>query len=145
MPLVFAIYIPLRGTVSHETILLFVPPQPIFGIRYRSRNSIFCDDNLCYPVPIVRGGGGNFLDFFFMYCIQHCFICRPSYFTVSEDDGIEPRTVPIVRTYFSLEYVTALRNIIWCALQRHNTETRNKYSQKRNCAASVPISTFMCL
>jgi hypothetical protein len=28
-----------------------------------------------------------------MYCIQHCFIYRPSDFTVSEDDGIEPRTV----------------------------------------------------
>ena len=30
---------------------------------------------------------------FFIYCIQHCFICRPSDFTVSEDVGIEPRTV----------------------------------------------------
>ncbi len=28
-----------------------------------------------------------------MYCIQHCFICRPSDSTVSEDAGVEPRTV----------------------------------------------------
>ncbi len=29
-----------------------------------------------------------------VYSIQHCFICRPSDFTVSEDAaGIEPRTV----------------------------------------------------
>ncbi len=33
--------------------------------------------------------------FFFMYDIQHCFICRPSDSTVSEDAGIEPRTVAI--------------------------------------------------
>ena len=36
---------------------------------------------------------GIFLDFFSMYCIQHCFICRPSDSAVSEDAGIEPRTV----------------------------------------------------
>jgi hypothetical protein len=35
---------------------------------------------------------GN-LDFFSMYYIQHCVICRPSYYIVSEDAGIEPRTV----------------------------------------------------
>jgi hypothetical protein len=29
---------------------------------------------------------------FFMFFIQHCFICRPSDSTVSEDAGIEPRT-----------------------------------------------------
>jgi hypothetical protein len=35
-----------------------------------------------------------FLDFpFFVYDIQHCFICRNSDSTVSEDAGIEPRTV----------------------------------------------------
>jgi hypothetical protein len=28
-----------------------------------------------------------------MYDIPHCFICRPSDFTVSEDTEIEPRTV----------------------------------------------------
>jgi hypothetical protein len=33
------------------------------------------------------------LDFFVMYFIQHCFICLPSDSTVSEDAGIEPRTV----------------------------------------------------
>jgi hypothetical protein len=36
---------------------------------------------------------GGFLDFVSMYCIQHCFICRPSDFSVSEDAGIESRTV----------------------------------------------------
>ncbi len=30
---------------------------------------------------------------FFVYDIRHCFICRPSDPTVSEDAGIEPRTV----------------------------------------------------
>jgi hypothetical protein len=31
--------------------------------------------------------------FLLMYVIQHCFIWRPSDPTVSEDAGIEPRTV----------------------------------------------------
>jgi hypothetical protein len=34
----------------------------------------------------------NFLGFF-MYFIQHCFVCRSSDSTVSEDAGIEPRIV----------------------------------------------------
>jgi hypothetical protein len=34
-----------------------------------------------------------FFYFFSMYCIQHCFVCRPPDFTVSEDAGIEPRTI----------------------------------------------------
>ncbi len=37
---------------------------------------------------------GDFLDFF-MYDIQHCFICRLSDSTVSKDAEIEPRTVAI--------------------------------------------------
>jgi hypothetical protein len=37
---------------------------------------------------------GNFFEFFlFMYAINHFFICRPSYSTVSEYAGIEFRTV----------------------------------------------------
>jgi hypothetical protein len=36
----------------------------------------------------------GFLEFFlFNYVVQHCFICRPSDFSVSEDAGIESRTV----------------------------------------------------
>jgi hypothetical protein len=35
----------------------------------------------------------GFLGFFSMYCIQHCFICRLSDSTVSEDAGIESRIV----------------------------------------------------
>jgi hypothetical protein len=31
--------------------------------------------------------------FFFIYVIQHCFICHPSDSTASEDARIEPRTV----------------------------------------------------
>jgi hypothetical protein len=43
----------------------------------------------------TRNLKGVFLDFldFFMYDTQHCFICLPSDTTVSEDAGIEPRTV----------------------------------------------------
>ncbi len=37
--------------------------------------------------------GGFFWIFLSMYVIQHGFICRPSDSTVSEDAGIEPRTV----------------------------------------------------
>ncbi len=37
---------------------------------------------------------GDFLVVLFCsYCIQHCFICRPSDSTVPTDAGIEPRTV----------------------------------------------------
>ncbi len=35
----------------------------------------------------------GFVKIFYMYFIQHCFICRPSDSTVSEDAGIEPMTV----------------------------------------------------
>ncbi len=37
--------------------------------------------------------GGFFIFFSSMYCIQHCFICRPSDFTVSVDAGIKAMTV----------------------------------------------------
>jgi hypothetical protein len=33
--------------------------------------------------------------YFYMYDIQHCFVCRPSDSTVLKDAGIEPRIVAI--------------------------------------------------
>jgi hypothetical protein len=56
-----------------------------------------------------------------MYNIQHCFICRPSDFTVSEDAGIEPRKVA----------TTAL------AVRRSNHTAR---SHPQNSARSHPQS-----
>jgi hypothetical protein len=54
-------------------------------------------------VPVVDTGtgtyskGGIFLDLLlFIYVIQHCFIDCPTDSNVSEDAGIEPRTVATV-------------------------------------------------
>jgi hypothetical protein len=50
--------------------------------------------HLLVPVPVDQGKSNRgVLGFFSMYCIQHCFICRPSDSTVSEDAEIEPKTV----------------------------------------------------
>jgi hypothetical protein len=48
-----------------------------------------------FRCPATRGGHKIIIIIysFFLYCIQHCIICRPSDCTVSEDAGIEPRTV----------------------------------------------------
>jgi hypothetical protein len=43
-----------------------------------------------------------------MYDIQHCFICCLSDSTVSEDAGIEPRTVATIRHWLSDALTTRL-------------------------------------
>ncbi len=50
---------------------------------------------LCYHFPLYIFNKKYFFGrfFFLSYCIQHCFICRPSDSTVPTDAGIEPRTV----------------------------------------------------
>jgi hypothetical protein len=50
----------------------------------------------CSELQVLKGRKvflkGDILDFFFfMYDIQHSFICRSSDSTVSEDAGIDPR------------------------------------------------------
>ncbi len=67
-----------------------------------SQNSPKCRLGKCCNVPILFRSiyifffclNGGFLHFFlFLYDIQHCFIWHPSDSTVSEDAGIEPRTI----------------------------------------------------
>ncbi len=49
---------------------------------------------LSHKIDFKMLNGGFFWVFpFFMYDIQHCFICRPSDSTMSGDAGIEPGTV----------------------------------------------------
>jgi hypothetical protein len=60
------------------------------------------------PLHVVTAGKmkGDFLDFlFYMYDIQHCLICRPSNSSVSEDAGIEPRTVATTALTTRLELI----------------------------------------
>ncbi len=49
-----------------------------------------------FRCPATRGGHRIIIIIIFflsIYCIQHCFICRPSDSIVSQDAGIEPRTL----------------------------------------------------
>jgi hypothetical protein len=49
---------------------------------------------------------------FYMYDIQHCFVCHPSDSTVSKDAGIEPRTVATIRHLLSDSLATRLDLIL---------------------------------
>jgi hypothetical protein len=73
------------------------------------------DFHLCISCAsqVYRGlfiKGEIFLDlfFFFIVAIQHFFICRPSNSTVSEDAGIEPKTVAT----FALDALTTRLHLI---------------------------------
>jgi hypothetical protein len=82
--------------------------------------------------PTGRGSGrtgpglkteNSFQGFFFKYVIQHCFICRPSDSTVSEDAGIEPRTVATL-------VLTARRS-------NHSARSRQLIQQNSHCVSKV--------
>jgi len=59
------------------------------GLTYNNLYEYLTEEPFGYFVIVQMG---IILDFV-MYVIQHCFICRPSNSTVSEDAGIEPRGV----------------------------------------------------
>jgi hypothetical protein len=62
---------------------------------------LYFQEKNCFVVMVKHSGVHNsplykivfFLLFYVLYCIQHCFICRPSDATVSSDAEMEPRTV----------------------------------------------------
>jgi hypothetical protein len=61
-------------------------------IRYSGFNNPYKNSTIQENLSLFKQGG-IFWIFFPTYCIQHCFICGPSDSTVSDDAGIEPRTV----------------------------------------------------
>ncbi len=76
---------------------------------------------------------GGFLDFFsFMYDIKHCFICRPSDSTVSEDAGIEPRAVGITAlTVRRLDLIHTRLDLIHILLDlMHNSAKSHPHSAR---------------
>ncbi len=60
--------------------MLWLDPNTTIAKKVWAASNIFC---------VSRG----ILLFFFKYCSQYCFICRASASTVSEDAGVEPRTL----------------------------------------------------
>jgi hypothetical protein len=84
--LTFSLYILKAGpysTTSFNSFSLLSLVLPLFGADSSG------------PLGAGKLQRGGFFIYFFIsiYVIQHCFICRPSDSTASEDAGIEPRTV----------------------------------------------------
>jgi hypothetical protein len=78
---------------AHPHVHAPPPPAPWVQAKLFLYFEITCSEHSpeLYITPYKTGG--FFWFFSSMYCIQHCFICRPSDSTVSKDAGIEPRTV----------------------------------------------------
>jgi hypothetical protein len=63
----------------------------LFSPSFKSICDMHEDQPFTWNLPSLKG---DFFGLFLLiYDIQHCFICRLSDSTVSEDAGIEPRTV----------------------------------------------------
>ncbi len=73
-----------RGVVEDDNRKAWASSSTILPLRLKG----WFHDNT--GTKVLTGG---FFGFFCYVLIQHCFICHPSDSTVSEDAGIEPRTV----------------------------------------------------
>ncbi len=80
-----------RGVIPHQTVAMHIYQQQVLIFNWYLNIAIHSPCSLqlllCYIsiVSMASEGdslekltGGIFLDFFYMYRIQHCFICRPS-------------------------------------------------------------------
>jgi hypothetical protein len=79
------------------------------------------EDKYYYIICYIHLGANH--NFFFMHFVQHCFICRPSDSTVSEDDVIEPRTVATLAL----------------AVRR----SARSHPQKKNSKKNPPVNVFL--
>ncbi len=66
---------------------------------------------------------------FFMYFIQHSFICCPSDSTVSYDDGLEPRTVATL--------LMAVRRSFWWAKNTSKFQEEEKVPILRHTGRTI--------
>jgi hypothetical protein len=90
---------------------------------------------------------GGFFGFFPpMYCIQHCFNCHPSDSTVSDDAGIEPRTVAtsalevrrsttrldLIHTRLDLIHIESVYSwVVFCSMEKLGWKTRQKLESEK--------------
>jgi hypothetical protein len=78
-----------------------------------------------------------------MYDIQHCFICRPSDSTVSEDAGIEPRLVATTALAVRRSNTTWLDLIHKCySVATFVASLLTLYSLSYICTITIPPPTF---
>ncbi len=105
-------------------------------IRIRPRMDPYCNKNKNIEVFI----------FIFMYFIQHCFICRPSDSTVSEDGGIEPKDAGIEPMKFMKIYLWNIK----CRIQMesptlaHALCFRSKLTHKKPTSEFHAVKILLC-
>jgi len=92
--------------------------------------------------PPSKLNRGIFWIFFFpMHYIQHCFICRPSDSTVTEDAWIEPRTV--ATSALALTYALTIRlDLIPSKLYGFTTPKQETYQRGSDWPARVPARSW---